>query len=216
MDMANMHVLVVDDFPSMRKLVIKGLRQMGVVSLLEAGDGIDAVKLLESDRVDLLISDWNMPDMGGLELLRWVRQHFTQARLPFLMITTKGQQMDVVEAVRAGVDAYIVKPFTQEILEGKVARLAPQAAEFAAARLAALAAQAQAEAERAEAARAEATRQAVAVVELPETPEGSLEARDNAAESPGESVSDPGESGAAGSEPQTPTGRSDKAAGPLP
>ncbi|MFH1034191.1 MAG: response regulator [Pseudomonadota bacterium] len=150
MDIANLHVLVVDDFPAMRKLLLKSLRQMGVVNLLEAGDGVDAVKLLESDRVDLLISDWNMPDMGGLELLRWVRQKFTTARLPFLMVTTKGQQMDVVEAVKAGVDAYIVKPFTQEILEGKMTRLVLQAAEFAAARSAALAAEAEAEARRAE------------------------------------------------------------------
>jgi two-component system, chemotaxis family, chemotaxis protein CheY len=140
MNVSDLRVLVVDDFPAMRKLVVKGLRQMGVTAILEAGDGIDALKLMELNRVDLLVSDWNMPDMGGLELLRWVRKNFTQARLPFLMITSKGQQIDVVQAVKAGVDAYIIKPFTQEGLEAKVAKLLPQAAEFAAARAAAEAA----------------------------------------------------------------------------
>lgn len=167
MDIANLHILVVDDFPAMRKLLAKSLRQMGVTNLLEAGDGIDAVKLLESDRVDMLISDWNMPDMGGLELLRWIRHNSDLARMPFLMVTTKGQQMDVVEAVRAGVDAYIVKPFTQEILEAKVARLVPQAAEFVAAR-----AQAAADAEATAAERAEASRKALAeLIGGPESPE---------------------------------------------
>jgi two-component system chemotaxis response regulator CheY len=129
--------LVVDDFPAMRKLLLKSLREMGAVNLLEASDGIQAVDILESDRVDMLISDWNMPDMGGLELLRWVRKKYTDSRLPFLMVTTKGQQMDVVQAVKSGVDAYIVKPFTQEGLEAKVVKLVPMAAEFAAARAAA-------------------------------------------------------------------------------
>jgi two-component system chemotaxis response regulator CheY len=129
--------LVVDDFPSMRKLLLKSLRQMGMVNLLEASDGIQAVEILESDRVDMLVSDWNMPDMGGLELLRWVRKKYTEVRLPFLMVTTKGQAMDVVQAVKAGVDAYIVKPFTQDGLEAKVINLVPMASEFAAARAAA-------------------------------------------------------------------------------
>jgi two-component system, chemotaxis family, chemotaxis protein CheY len=164
MDIADLHVLVVDDFPTMRKLLVKSLHQMGATTILEAGDGVDAVKLLETERVDLLVSDWNMPDMGGLELLRWVRQRFPQAHLPFLMVTSKGQQMDVVDAVRAGVDAYVVKPFTQEILEGKVAKLAPQAAEFSALRQAAV--------EAAEVEQAEARRRALGeYLDTPETPE---------------------------------------------
>ena len=134
MDLAFLRVLVVDDFPSMRKLLLKGLRQMGVGNIQEARDGTEAVQLLETNKVDLIVSDWNMPDMGGLELLRWVRNAYSFGHMPFLMVTSKGQQADVVQAVKAGVDSYIVKPFTQEILEAKVTKLLGQATAFSAAR----------------------------------------------------------------------------------
>ncbi len=131
MELGDLHVLLVDDFPAMRKLLTKSLREMGVSRILEARDGTEAVQLLLTNKIDLLISDWNMPDMGGLELLRWVRANCPWGRMPFLMVTAKGQQMDVVQAVRAGVDAYMVKPFTQEGLEAKVAKLLPLASAFA-------------------------------------------------------------------------------------
>ncbi len=138
MDLADLHVMVVDDFPPMRKLLIKSLRQMGASRILEARDGTEAVQLMNLKKVDLILSDWNMPDMGGLELLRWVRDKHPWGHMPFLMVTSRGQQLDVVEAVKAGVDSYIVKPFTQEGLEEKVAKLVPQAAQFADDRAAAL------------------------------------------------------------------------------
>ena len=163
MQLNDLSVMVVDDFPAMRKLLVKALRQMGLTRISEARDGIEAVKLLEQQQVDLLVSDWNMPDMGGLELLQWVRGHYSFARLPFLMVTSKGQQLDVVQAVRAGVDSYVVKPFTHEILEAKVNKLAGQAHQFAVARAAAKEAEA--------AVRDEAERQAMReIAEEPETP----------------------------------------------
>lgn len=120
-----MKVLVVDDFSTMRRIVKNILRQLGFENIVEADDGDAAVRKLESERIDFVISDWNMPNMSGLELLKWVRSHDEFRDLPFLMVTAEAQKENVLEAVKAKVSNYIVKPFTAETLSEKIAKIFP-------------------------------------------------------------------------------------------
>ena len=96
-----MKVLVVDDFSTMRRIVKNILRQLGFENIVEADDGDTAMAKLESERVDFVISDWNMPKMSGLELLKWVRSHDEFKDLPFLMVTAEAQKENILEAVKA-------------------------------------------------------------------------------------------------------------------
>jgi two-component system chemotaxis response regulator CheY len=116
----NMHILVVDDLKSMRTEVKDLLRQMGFKQIIEAQDGKEAMSLLETTPVDFIISDWNMPNADGLELLRHVRNHVAYGDLPFLMVTAVAERNNVLEAVEAKVSNYIVKPFAPETLEKKI------------------------------------------------------------------------------------------------
>jgi two-component system chemotaxis response regulator CheY len=118
-----MKVLVVDDFSTMRRIVKNILRQLGFENIIEADDGTSAVAKLESERIDLVISDWNMPKMSGLELLKWVRSQDEFKDLPFLMVTAEAQKENVLEAVKAKVSNYIVKPFTAETLSEKIEKI---------------------------------------------------------------------------------------------
>ena len=118
-----MKVLVVDDFSTMRRIVKNILRQLGFENIVEADDGETAVRKLESERIDFIISDWNMPKMSGLELLKWVRAHDEFKDLPFLMVTAEAQKENVLEAVKAKVSNYIVKPFTAETLSEKIEKI---------------------------------------------------------------------------------------------
>ena len=118
-----MKVLVVDDFSTMRRIVKNILRQLGFENIVEADDGETAVSKLESERIDFIISDWNMPKMSGLELLKWVRSHDEFKDLPFLMVTAEAQKENVLEAVKAKVSNYIVKPFTAETLSEKIEKI---------------------------------------------------------------------------------------------
>jgi two-component system chemotaxis response regulator CheY len=118
-----MKVLVVDDFSTMRRIVKNILRQLGFENIVEADDGETAVGKLESERIDFIISDWNMPKMSGLELLKWVRSHDEFKDLPFLMVTAEAQKENVLEAVKAKVSNYIVKPFTAETLSEKIEKI---------------------------------------------------------------------------------------------
>ncbi|KMY68967.1 histidine kinase [Desulfocarbo indianensis] len=118
-----MKVLVVDDFSTMRRIVKNILRQLGFDNIVEADDGETAVGKLESERIDFIISDWNMPKMSGLELLKWVRNHDEFKDLPFLMVTAEAQKENVLEAVKAKVSNYIVKPFTAETLSEKIEKI---------------------------------------------------------------------------------------------
>jgi len=118
-----MKVLVVDDFSTMRRIVKNILRQLGFENIIEADDGTSAVSKLESERIDLVISDWNMPKMSGLELLKWVRSQDEFKDLPFLMVTAEAQKENVLEAVKAKVSNYIVKPFTAETLSEKIEKI---------------------------------------------------------------------------------------------
>ena len=119
----NMKILIVDDFATMRKVIRNLLRQTGYQNVAEAEDGVVALKELKSQKVDFIISDWNMPNMTGIELLRAVRADSELSSLPFLMVTAEALQQNVVEAVKAGVSNYIVKPFTAEVLSEKIEKI---------------------------------------------------------------------------------------------
>lgn len=116
----NMKVLTVDDFSTMRRIIRNILRQLGFSNISEAEDGAAALKLLENDPVDFVISDWNMPNMTGIELLRAIRANEKLQKIPVLLVTAEALKENVVEAVKAGVNGYIVKPFTAETLKEKI------------------------------------------------------------------------------------------------
>jgi len=126
MSYKDLSVLIVDDFATMRRIVRNIVRELDFKEIVEAQDGRDAVGVLESRKIDLILSDWNMPNMNGLELLKWVRSNETTRDVFFLMITAEGQPDNVVEAVKAKVSNYIVKPFTAATLEEKLAKIVPK------------------------------------------------------------------------------------------
>jgi two-component system chemotaxis response regulator CheY len=116
-------ILVVDDFATMRKVIRNLLKQSGYENVTEAEDGVAAMSVLKSTKIDFVISDWNMPNMTGIELLRAVRSDNDLAAMPFLMVTAESLKANVVEAVKAGVSNYIVKPFTAEVLGEKIDKI---------------------------------------------------------------------------------------------
>lgn len=116
-----MKILVVDDFASMRQVVKKTLLSMGFSNICEAAGGADAMrKIEEGEPIGLIISDWNMPNITGLDLLNFVRSSEDNAKIPFLMITAEGNPENIIQAAKAGVSQYIVKPFTAEALQQKL------------------------------------------------------------------------------------------------
>ncbi len=115
-----MKVLVVDDFATMRKIVRNILKQIGFEDITEAEDGNVALRVIKSEPVGLVVSDWNMPNMSGLDLLKEIRKNPQTASLPVLMVTAEGLKENVMEAVKAGVNNYVVKPFTAEVLQEKI------------------------------------------------------------------------------------------------
>jgi len=119
----SMKILVVDDFATMRKVIRNLLKQSGYENVVEAEDGLLGLKALKSQKIDFIISDWNMPNMSGLELLKSVRADEELKSLPFLMVTAEALQENVVAAVKAGVSNYIVKPFTSETLDEKIKKI---------------------------------------------------------------------------------------------
>ncbi|MBW1671712.1 MAG: chemotaxis response regulator CheY [Deltaproteobacteria bacterium] len=118
-----MRILVVDDFGTMRKVIRNLLRQGGYQNVTEAEDGVIALKELKSQKIDFVISDWNMPNMTGIELLKAVRADSELSSLPFLMVTAESLKENVLEAVKSGVSNYIVKPFTAEVLSEKIEKI---------------------------------------------------------------------------------------------
>jgi two-component system, chemotaxis family, chemotaxis protein CheY len=115
-------VLVVDDMLTMRKIVVKVCKDIGFTDLLEAADGAKAWDALAAAAppVGLVISDWNMPNMSGLDFLKKVRADARFAKLPFILVTAEAEQHQVVEAIKAGVNNYVVKPFTPDQLKDKI------------------------------------------------------------------------------------------------
>jgi len=116
----SMKVLIVDDFATMRRIMKNILKQLGFTNIIEADDGTTALEELKKTDVDLIISDWNMPKMTGLELLKTVRSTDNLKDLPFLMVTAEAQKQNVIDAVQAGVSNYVVKPFTAEAISEKI------------------------------------------------------------------------------------------------
>ena len=121
----NMRVLIVDDFATMRRIIRNILRQLGFTNFVEADDGVQAWEVLLRDRVEFIVSDWNMPNMTGIDLLRKVRSDPRTTHIPFLMVTAEAQQENIIEAVQARVSNYIVKPFTADTLRQKIDKIFP-------------------------------------------------------------------------------------------
>ena len=116
----NMKILVVDDFSTMRRIIKNLLRDLGFTNTQEADDGTTALPMLQSGNFDFLITDWNMPGMQGIELLKTVRADAALSSLPVLMVTAESKREQIVEAAQAGVNGYVVKPFTAGTLEQKI------------------------------------------------------------------------------------------------
>ena len=119
----NIKILVVDDFKTMRKIIKNILTQLGFKNIIEADDGTTALELLKKQKVDLIISDWNMPKMNGLELLKTVRSDDNLKDIRFIMVTAEAQKENVIEAIKHGVNQYVVKPFTPKTLKEKLEKI---------------------------------------------------------------------------------------------
>ena len=119
----NMKILVVDDMATMRRIVKNILKQLGFASVEEAENGQEALQKLRADSFGFVVSDWNMPVMTGIDMLRAIRADEKLKALPVLMVTAEAQQANLVEAIQAGVSNYIVKPFTAETLQEKMSKI---------------------------------------------------------------------------------------------
>ena len=119
----NMKVLVVDDFVTMRRIVRNILKQIGFKNITEAEDGKAALNELKKEKPDLILCDWNMPGMSGLDLLNVIRADDQFKGIPFIMVTAEAQKNNIVDAVKAGVNGYIVKPFTAETINEKLKKV---------------------------------------------------------------------------------------------
>lgn len=118
-----MKILVVDDFSTMRRIIKNILRQIGYTNIDEAEDGNGALVKLRQDHYNLVISDWNMPNMSGLDLLKTIRADMGLNSVPVLMVTAEAKKENVIEAIKSGVNNYIVKPFTAEVLKEKIEKI---------------------------------------------------------------------------------------------
>ncbi|MBX3350556.1 MAG: chemotaxis response regulator CheY [Nitrospira sp.] len=118
-----MKILIVDDMVTMRRIVKNVLKQLGFSNIDEAENGQDALQKLKSSKYDFVVSDWNMPVMTGIDMLRAIRADEQLKAIPVLMVTAEAQQKNLVEAVQAGVSNYIVKPFTAETMQEKLAKI---------------------------------------------------------------------------------------------
>lgn len=118
-----MKILVVDDFSTMRRIVRNLLRDLGFNNIDEADDGNSALPMLRNGRFDFLITDWNMPGMSGMELLKEIRADENLKSLPILMVTAEAKREQIVAAAQAGVNGYVVKPFTAAALKDKIEKI---------------------------------------------------------------------------------------------
>ena len=120
---ANMKFLVVDDFSTMRRIVRNLLKELGFTNVQEAEDGVDAINKLRGGDFDFVVSDWNMPNMTGIDLLRSIRADATLKHLPVLMVTAEAKRENIIEAAQAGASGYVVKPFTAGTLDEKLKKI---------------------------------------------------------------------------------------------
>jgi two-component system chemotaxis response regulator CheY len=118
-----MNFLVVDDFSTMRRIIKSVLHEMGYADVTEADDGNTALPLLKAGNFEFLITDWNMPGMTGLELLKQVRADPRLAKMPVLLLTAEAKREQIVEAAQAGVSGYVIKPFTPVTLKEKIEKI---------------------------------------------------------------------------------------------
>jgi len=118
-----MKILIVDDFSTMRRIIKNLLRDLGFTNTVEADDGQTALPKLRSGGIDFLITDWNMPGMTGIDLLKEVRSDDKLATLPVLMVTAEAKREQIVEAAQAGVNGYVIKPFTAAQLKEKIEKI---------------------------------------------------------------------------------------------
>ena len=119
----NLKFLVVDDFSTMRRIVKNLLNDLGYANVTEADDGKTALPILQAGGIDFLVTDWNMPGMPGLELLKHVRADPKLAKMPVLMLTAEAKREQIVEAAQAGVSGYVIKPFTAITLKEKIDKI---------------------------------------------------------------------------------------------
>lgn len=115
--------LVVDDFSTMRRIIKNLLHDLGYSDVTEADDGKTALPMLQAGNFDFLITDWNMPGMPGLELIKAVRADARLAKMPVLMLTAEAKREQIIEAAQAGVNGYVIKPFTAETLKEKLDKI---------------------------------------------------------------------------------------------
>lgn len=118
--MAELKILAVDDSPTMRRIIINTLKRAGFNNVIEASDGKDALAKMKIERPNFIITDWNMPEMDGMTFVTTIRATEEYKELPVLMVTTRSVQEDIVAAMKAGVNNYIVKPFTPDTLKAKI------------------------------------------------------------------------------------------------
>jgi len=119
----DMKILVVDDFSTMRRIIKNLLRDLGFTNTDEADDGNTALPMLQTGKYDFLVTDWNMPGMTGIDLLRNVRADDNLKTLPVLMVTAEAKRDQIVAAAQAGVNGYVVKPFTAAVLKEKIDKI---------------------------------------------------------------------------------------------
>ncbi len=119
----NLKVLVVDDFPTMRRIIKNLLKQLGFQHITEAEDGAHALSVIREKPIDFVVTDWNMPRLTGIELLKKLRADPSYKTLPVLMITAEAEKDCIIQAIKAGVNNYIVKPFTAETLKEKLEKI---------------------------------------------------------------------------------------------
>lgn len=118
-----MKILVVDDFPTMRRIVRSLLRELGFSNIEEAEDGQQGLAKLKEGGIELIVSDWNMPNMDGLEMLKQVRADAALKHIPVLMVTAEAKKENIIAAAQAGASGYVVKPFTAATLEEKLNKI---------------------------------------------------------------------------------------------
>jgi two-component system chemotaxis response regulator CheY len=116
-------ILVVDDFSTMRRIVRNLLKELGFANVQEAEDGVDALNKLRNEQFDFVVTDWNMPNMTGIELLRVIRADSGLKHLPVLMVTAEAKKENIIEAAKSGASGYIVKPFTAATLDEKLKKI---------------------------------------------------------------------------------------------
>jgi two-component system, chemotaxis family, chemotaxis protein CheY len=121
-----MRFLIVDDSSTMRRIIINTLNKLGHQDVEEAGNGKEGLERLTMTAVDVIITDWNMPEMSGIEFIRAVRASASVRDVPVLMVTTNAAKNDIVEALKAGVNSYVVKPFTPETMREKIESVLPR------------------------------------------------------------------------------------------